>query len=285
MGPGRRVRVEPRGEAIYRARVTHRHSEAVARLRFARGIAADTGRLLMSWLGRIESVDRKRAPVDLVTAADRAAEALLGDAIARAWPDDGFIGEETGASAGGGDWTWVVDPLDGTTNFVHRLPRFCVSIGILHCEHPAVGVIHQPSASTTWHAVQGEGAWCGGRRLAVSATDELGSSLLATGFPYDRAARAADLLGPVQRCFERARGLRRFGSAALDLVDVAEGRFDGFWEDGLSPWDLAAGVLLVREAGGTVTGYGGAPFVLSRGEVIASNGPIHGALVALVDGP
>lgn len=249
----------------------------------------------MSWLHRLDregGVERKRTSIDLVTEADRASEALCRSAVAATFPDDEFLGEEGGlisarAASSGSDvsrWRWVVDPLDGTTNFVHGVLRFCVSIGVMWGDETLVGVVHHPASRTTWSARRGRGAWCEGRRLRVTSARTLAESLLATGFPYDRATRAPELLAPARRCLEQARGLRRMGSAAMDLVDVARGSFDGFWESDLSPWDLAAGVLLVREAGGRVTGYGGAPFDLDAGHLVATNGLVHDALIALVAG-
>ncbi|MGB0591398.1 MAG: inositol monophosphatase family protein [Myxococcota bacterium] len=257
-------------------------SECHERIALARKLALAAGDLLLSYFGRLEHIERKGA-VDLVTEADKAAEALIADAVAEAFPEDGFLGEEGGLSgAEEARWSWVVDPLDGTTNFVHRVPHFAVSIGLLFEGAPYAGVVRHICRHETYHAVRGEGAWCGERRLEVTSRRVLSDCLLATGFGYDRAQRADELLAPVKRALEQGRGLRRMGSAALDLVDVAQGLYDGFWEDALNPWDVAAGVVLVQEAGGQVTAFGGRPMTIDGGSFIATNGLIHEAIIALV---
>jgi myo-inositol-1(or 4)-monophosphatase len=198
-------------------------------------------------------VSSKTTATDPVSAADRAAEKLIASRLAEARPDDGLLGEEGQAPRRGtSGLRWVVDPLDGTVNFLYGLPSWCVSVA---CEDDAgslVGVVHDPNRDETFHAVRGGGAWCDGQRLAVSGVDDLARTLLATGFAYDPATRrdwaddVADLLGHV-------RDLRRGGSAALDLAWTAAGRFDAYLEFGLAPWDWAAGSLLVTEAGGTLS--------------------------------
>jgi myo-inositol-1(or 4)-monophosphatase len=238
---------------------------------------------LMSWFGRALDVDRKGA-VDLVTNADRAAEGLIAAGLAEAFPDDDFLGEETGgAGRGDADWRWVVDPLDGTTNFVHGLPRFAVSIGAWFRGEPTLGVVMAPAEGHVYVGATGRGAHKNGAPMAVSTTDVLGDALLATGFPYDRRDTVDDLLRPLRSALLSGRGIRRMGSAALDLVDVARGAFDGYWEPRLSPWDVAAGVVLVREAGGTVTGFRGAPFDPARPHIVASNGRLHAELLQVLD--
>lgn len=235
----------------------------------------------MRYFGRLETVEHK-GTVDLVTAADKGAEALIAQAVAEAFPEDSFLGEEGGLSgAEGATWAWVVDPLDGTTNFVHRVPHFAVSIGILHQGEPYAGVVRHVCRGETYHASRGQGAWCDERPLRVSERRALSSCLLATGFSYDRAERAEALLVPFKRALERGRGVRRMGAAALDFADVAQGLYEGYWEDGLNPWDVAAGIVLVQEAGGHVTAFGGEPLSLEGGTFIASNGHIHDAMIEL----
>ena len=248
--------------------------EIAARLELARGAAEAAGKVLMAHFGRLTAVARKGA-VDLVTAADHASEDHLVRVISRAFPGDAILAEERGgAGAQDAPWCWVVDPLDGTTNFVHRLDHFAVSVGLTWRGEPVAG--------ETYHGAVGAGAWCGGRRLAVSETSDLADALVGTGFPYDRRDVAGALLAPVERALQACRGIRRFGAAALDLARVATGSLDGFWEPRLAPWDMAAGVALVREAGGRVSAYGGAPFELGGASVVASNGHIHEALVGVV---
>lgn len=254
------------------------------RLALAERLARLAGDELMRWFGRTLEIDRKGA-VDLVTAADRAAEALIARGLAEAFPGDDFLGEETGASGrGDASWRWVVDPLDGTTNFVHGLPRFAVSIGAWFQGEPTLGVITAPAEGHVYVAATGRGASKDGVPIRVSTTDTLGDALLATGFPYDRRDTVDELLRPLRAALLAGRGIRRMGAAALDLVDVARGAFDGYWEPRLSPWDVAAGVVLVREAGGCVTGFGGAPFDPARPHIVASNGRLHASLLKVLDG-
>jgi len=257
----------------------------VARLALARDVADAAGAVLERHRGRLREVTKK-GDIDLVTEADRAAEAAVVTAIARAFPDDRLIAEEGAARGGARDdgFTWYVDPLDGTTNFVHGLPWFAVSIGVTFRGEPVVGVIHAPALRRTWTAARGQGAFADGVRLHVSDADTLRDALLATGFPYDRDRTAHALVGPVERALVAARGLRRMGAAALDLACVADGTFGGYWEPRLKPWDLAAGIVLVREAGGRVTDHAGGDTMLATGDVIASNGRLHDALTRVVHG-
>lgn len=236
----------------------------------------------MGHFGRLSGHDHKGA-VDLVTVADREAEALVKDGLLGAFPADAFLGEEGGTSGVmDAPWCWVVDPLDGTTNYVHGLPHFAVSIGLLHHGQPVVGVLLHPPRRQLFHAVVGHGAWLGQQRLLVSTESDLGASLIATGFPYDRRDTADRLTEVLAGVLRTARGVRRQGAAACDLIEVAQGVFEGFWERALNPWDVAAGVVLVTEAGGRVSGFGGRPLTLDGGEIIASNGLVHDALAAVV---
>ena len=254
------------------------------RVELARVLGCKAGATLMKYFGAISRVGYKGG-VDLVTEADEAAEALVRAGIAASFPHDRILAEETGASGDEtGAWCWVIDPLDGTTNFVHGVRRFAVSIGITYRDEPVAGVIYEPVNQATYYASVGEGAWCDANPLKVSEQESLKESLLVTGFPYDRGECAQELTEIVARALEQARGLRRFGAACLDLVDVARGVFDGYWEPRLCPWDMAAGVVLVREAGGTVSRYGGKDFSLRSPDLIASNGRIHPALIKMVAG-
>jgi myo-inositol-1(or 4)-monophosphatase len=259
-------------------------------------------------LGGHARAQSKASERDLVTEFDRAAEALLVARLAAAFPDDAVVAEEGGGRAGGSGARWLVDPLDGTTNFAHGLPLFCVSIARELGPPPLgpgpkargglppsmdggaggpqsggaveVGVVHAPALGLTFAARRGEGATLGGAPIRVSDEARLEHALLATGFPYDSAESADDNLAQFTALQKRAQGVRRFGSAALDLALVAAGRFDGYWEMKLKPWDLAAGTLLVEEAGGRVTGWSGGPSVLDRGACVATNGRVHDALLA-----
>lgn len=206
--------------------------------------------------------------IDLVTDADRAAEEAVLGFLRQRYPGHAILAEESGASRGSG-LRWVVDPLDGTTNYAHRVPHFCVSVGVDGPDGVLAGAIYNPMLDELFSAARGQGATLNGRPLKVSGTTELGQSLLCTGFPYDVHERPEGPVGLLRRFIVRAQGMRRTGSAALDLAYVATGRFDGFFEFGLKPWDVAAGSLLVQEAGGTMVRIDGAPFQVGIGDVLA----------------
>ena len=218
---------------------------------------------------------RHKGAVDLVTEVDLACEEAIREVLARGAPGTAVLGEETGATGSNSDTgRWVVDPLDGTTNFAHGYPVFCVSIAWEETGETVLGVVYDPTRDELFQVERGQGALCNGARVRVSATQLLADSILATGFPYDRATNPRNY-AEFRHLTQRTHGVRRSGSAALDLAYVACGRLDGFWEPGLQPWDLAAGCLLVREAGGRVTDYRGGPFTPYDGDVAASNGPLH----------
>ena len=218
---------------------------------------------------------------DLVTDADTAAEQRIVDFLGQRFPGHGILAEERGACAGQGEYTWIVDPLDGTTNYAHRVPHFCVSVAVQDREGIAAAAVFDPVRGELFEAGRGRGAWLGEERLRVSREARVGRALLGTGFPYsvwDRPDRPLKLFDTFVR---RAQGIRRAGSAALDMSYVAAGRYDGFFEFSLKPWDIAAGTLLVREAGGTVTDLVGAPLDFAVCDVMSSNGALHEELVRL----
>ncbi len=222
---------------------------------------------------------RHKGAVDLVTEVDLACEEAIREVLARGAPGTAVLGEETGATGSNSDTgRWVVDPLDGTTNFAHGYPVFCVSIAWEEAGETVLGVVYDPTRDELFQAERDRGALCNGARIRVSATPLLADSILATGFPYDRATNPRNY-AEFRHLTQRTQGVRRSGSAALDLAYVACGRLDGFWEPGLQPWDLAAGCLLVIEAGGTVSGPRGQPFTPYDGDVAASNGSLHAALL------
>lgn len=241
-------------------------------------IAAEAGTLLMSRFGQALSVELK-GEVDLVTEMDRRSEALIVSRLSQEFPGTAVLAEEGERGQDAGEGLWIVDPLDGTTNYAHGFPVFAVSIAFERAGILELGVVFDPTRGESFAAARGGGARLNGRPLSVSRRDNLGQSLLATGFPYDIRTSDRDNLAEFGLFARRARGIRRAGAAALDLAYVAAGRFDGFWEEKLSPWDVAAGALLVTEAGGTVTGYGGEPPVIRSGRLIASNGQIHPFMV------
>ncbi len=224
-------------------------------------------------------IAEKSRRADIVTDADRASEALLIERLLAATPRAAILAEESGARGGRSDERWIVDPLDGTTNYAHGYPIYCVSIAYERAGVVEIGVVHAPAMRETFVAVRGAGARRNGDPIAVSPIGGIGEAMLCTGFhPADYATNA--------RCFaaasERAQAVRRDGSAALDLAYTAMGRFDGFWEFGLAPWDLAAGALLVAEAGGAVSSVDGGRFELDGRSVLADNGALHQELSALL---
>lgn len=215
-----------------------------------------------------------KGPIDLVTEVDLAAEAAIRAVLEQGTPGVPILAEEGGGAAGAAT-RWIVDPLDGTTNFVHGFPSYAVSVALEVDGVLAAGCIYDPIHDAAYTAARGEGAWCEGRRLRVSQTATLDAALLITGFAYDRRERADFYLRFVRAFLIRSQGLRRAGSAAMDLCHLAAGRADGYWEFGLSPWDVAAGALLVEEAGGRVSDVLLGPLDLARPRLLASNGRIH----------
>lgn len=231
---------------------------------------------------RPRQVDLKGA-IDLVTEIDLACEAAIREVLAKHTPDVPVLGEE-GGGAEGATTRWIVDPLDGTTNFVHGFPFFCVSIALERDGVLEAGVVIDGVRGEVFAAARGRGATADGQRIRVSDTRELASALVGTGFPYDSREKAAFYLTFVQRALERTQGIRRAGAAALDLAMVACGRLDAFWEFRLSPWDVAAGQLLVEEAGGRCSGHDGAAMPREmRMHPLASNGFLHDAMMRLLD--
>ena len=240
-------------------------------------IAREAGELLMSYFARHVKVEYK-GEVDVVTEADRASEALILDRLQARFPRHDVVGEEGARRETGSDYKWYVDPLDGTTNFAHGFPVFCVSMGLEHRGQLIAGVVYDPTRGEMFSAEKGSGAYLNQRRIHVSKTARLAESLVATGFPSHKRHQNPNIHFYHQITL-RTHGVRRAGSAALDLACVASGRFDGFWEFNLNPWDLAAGVLLAEEAGGQVTGFHGQPFRLADRDVVASNGLVHADLL------
>jgi len=240
-------------------------------------IAREAGALLMDYFHQHLKIEYK-GEADLVTAADRASEVLIRDRIRKQWPAHDVLGEEQGLSDQGSEYRWYVDPLDGTTNFAHGFPVFCVSMGLEHMGRRIAAVVYDPTRDELFSAEQGKGAQLNGETIHVSKTATLKESLLATGFPSQKRHKNPNIYFYHQITLH-THGVRRAGSAALDLCNVASGRFDGFWEFNLNPWDTAAGVLIVEEAGGKVTRFDGSPFVIDSRETVASNRLIHEALV------
>jgi len=254
--------------------------------RVARAAVSDAGDLLRSRWRTAKTVGYKGA-VDLVTDSDRASEALVVSRLQQAFPEHHIVAEE--ASSGAtlprphpGAHVWYLDPLDGTTNFAHGYPQFCVSLALAHGAELQFGIVYDPVRDETFVAQRGRGATLNGEPIRVSAVDDLDRALVGTGFPYDRRLRTDFYLGFVADFITRAQDVRRAGAAALDLCYVACGRFDGFWEWRLQPWDTAAGALIVREAGGRVSDFRGEGFDLYGEQTLASNGFLHAAMIGVL---
>lgn len=253
-------------------------------------IAREAGDLLRQGYGQRKEINSKSSAIDLVTQYDTAAEALIAGRLQAAFPTYRLLGEEGGEqNHTGNSRIWYVDPLDGTNNFAHGFPVFCVSLALYDGNRPLVGVIYDPLRDECFHGAAGTGAFLTGAngqpaRLQVGQATTLTDSLLATGFPYDRHTSAEDNLVQLAALLKRAQGLRRAGSAALDLAYVAAGRLDGYWEYKLSPWDVAAGVLLVQEASGRVTDTANQPLVIAADKLslIAANDTIHSQIWAIL---
>ncbi len=238
------------------------------------------GAVLKSFWGQLKQVQEKGRSGDLVTEADKAAEVAVLDVLQRHLSDHAILAEESGASGDQDNpFLWAVDPLDGTTNYAHQFPLCAVSIGLLIEGVPSVGVVYNPILDELYQAATGLGATCNRQPIHVSDTPTLDKSLLVTGFAYDRRETIDNNYAEFCQFTHLTQGVRRGGSASVDLAFVASGRLDGYWERGLSPWDLAAGVVLVREAGGTVTAYDGSPFDIYSGRTLATNGPLHSAMI------
>lgn len=246
--------------------------------------ALSAGETLIKKFGRIIHAAFK-GERDLVTEADRMSEEVVVSTIRKAFPRHRICAEERGCIGEGevqDEFEWFIDPLDGTTNFAHGVPIFAVSVGLVSHGTLVLGVVYNPVAKELFVAQSGRGAFLNGIRIGVSKVSDIGRALLATGFPYDMSDRADNNLDNFTRVATRAQGVRRLGVASIDLAYVACGRFDAFWEPGLAPWDVAAGVVLVREAGGAVTDYSGREPLLNSGQIVASNGKVHGSLLQIL---
>ena len=249
---------------------------AAAALKASRGLLRD--------FGEVEQLQvSKKGPADFVSAADLRAERIVLRELARARPDYGSLSEERGATEGrGSNRRWLVDPLDGTTNFLHGVPHFCISIGLEEDGQIVAGTIYDPLRDEMFWAEKGAGAFLNDRRLRVSARGDLHDAIVATGVPHHGRVGHEPFLKQMESMMAEVAGIRRLGSAALDLAYVAAGRYEGYWEAGLSPWDLAAGIIIVREAGGFVSDLAGGDTMLDCGDVIASNDQLHRQFASLI---
>ena len=261
----------------------HPHEEienVTSELETALSAARKAGEVLRTGFGAEHAITYK-GEVDIVTEVDAEAERVIREELLGAFPTYGMLAEEGGELAGEEDARWIVDPLDGTTNYAHGLPIFCVSIALERSGEVVLGVIHDPMGEETFVGERGQGATLNDQPIEVSDTEELIRALIATGFPYDRTEmpEALELFG---RLAESTRGMRRLGSTALDLCYVASGRLDAYYERGIWPWDLAAGSVILEEAGGKLTNYRGDLLDLDGREIVASNGHLHPAMTRLM---
>ncbi len=249
----------------------------------ASSAAREAGAFLKESVGRVKNIEHKMGQFrNLVSEIDKGSEAKIIAAIKERYPDHGILAEESGGADGRSDYKWVIDPLDGTTNFLHGVPIFCVTIGIEHKGEVVAGVSYDPNRDELFTAERGSGAFLNGERLAVTTAGTLQEALMVTGFPYHLADTPEGPLVHFNNFTRVSQGIRRLGSAALDLAYIAAGRFDGYWEISLNPWDMAAGVVIVREAGGMVTDFQGRPVDIYRKEILATNGKIHDACMEVL---
>jgi myo-inositol-1(or 4)-monophosphatase len=242
------------------------------------------GRIIVRAMDRVDTLNIvAKQRNDFVSEVDRDAEAAIIDVLHTAYPDHGILGEEHGTSFSGEEYNWIIDPLDGTTNFLHGIPHFAVSIGLKYRNRLEHAVIIDPVRNEEFTASRGSGAQLNGRRLRVSNRHRLEDALLATGIPFkDVETNLQPYMAMLQAFTQQCRGIRRAGSAALDLAYVAAGRADGFWELGLKPWDMAAGVLLIHEAGGLVSDFFGEERYLDNGNIVAANPKIFKAMLQVI---
>ncbi|MBO1054929.1 MAG: inositol monophosphatase [Dolichospermum sp. DET73] len=242
--------------------------------------ALAAGVVLQDYLGKLEdAITEKGRPGDLVTAADKASEQVILEVLRRHFPQHSILAEESGKLGNqDNEFLWAIDPLDGTTNYAHQYPCFAVSIGLMIQGVPKVGVIYDPFRDELFRAAAGLGATRNRRPIQVSQTAELGKSLLVSGFAYDRRETPDNNYAEFCHLTHLTQGVRRDGAAALDLAYVACGRVDGYWERGIAPWDVVAGIILVQEAGGNVTAYDETPIKIESGRILATNGYLHDSL-------
>ena len=253
-------------------------------LNFAMETAREAGQILLEKFGRKINISLK-GDINLVTEADLASEKLIIERIRSYYPKHSILAEESGESSaivdGDKRWKWIVDPLDGTTNYAHGYPCFAVTLALEHDGEIVVGVTFDPTRNEMFSAERGGGAHLNNRQIRVSATEKLADALVVTGFPYNFKGKE-DFAKHLTDFLMRSRGVRRDGSAAIDMAYVACGRFDGFWEEGLNPWDVAAGKLLIEEAGGRLSYYDGAPFSIYSPPICGSNSLIHNEMLEVL---
>ena len=239
------------------------------------------GKVLMKYFNTGLAVEYK-GRIDPVTAADKTSQKVITAILKKEFPGHSVIGEEDVEKKACSEYCWVIDPLDGTVNYIHDIPFFCVSIALIVKGKTAAGAIYAPRLNELFTARRGAGAFLNGKRIAVSPNDRIVRSLVVTGFPYDIRAERRRVMESLSKVLSNAQGVRRLGSAAMDLAYVASGRFDAFWEKGLKAWDVAAGALIVQEAGGKVTEFDGGKNYIFGNTILASNGKIHSKMINMI---
>lgn len=250
----------------------------------ATGAAFRSAEILNRFFGKLTDIGKKKSPDDLVTEADIASEKQIIETIRSKFPDHDILAEESGwHQTGKSPYRWIIDPLDGTTNYAYQIPIFSISIGFAIDNEMMVGLVLNPVSGELFTAIRGQGAFLNGTPISVSGRKDIGEALLVTGFPYDVDQILRNAMRRFEACLTAARGVRRLGSAALDLCFVACGRFDGFWEEHLKPWDTAAGIVIAAEAGAVITDFSGHPFTVDKKEILAANGHIHGQLQSILE--
>jgi myo-inositol-1(or 4)-monophosphatase len=242
----------------------------------------ESGDILLRHFGAVHNIEYKTTEFDVVTDADKESEARIIELIRANFPDHKIVAEESGADTSGeGEFKWIIDPLDGTTNFAHAMPLFAVSIGIEHNGEIIMGAVYNPCARELFYAEKDSGAWLNEESIKVSDISDMGKALLVTGFPYDRSS-IDEIIAVFQKLLVRSHGVLRLGSAALDLCYVACGRLEGFWEFWLSPWDTAAGYLILSEAGGKITDFQGNPYSPYTPQILATNDHLHEEILMIL---
>jgi len=253
-------------------------------LRIAQEAALEAGTFLKESVGKVKSIETKKGEIrNLVSEIDRGSEERIIRRIRKQYPGHAILAEESGETTAGAEFRWIIDPLDGTTNFLHGLPIFSVTIAVEHRGEIVAGITYNPNMDELFVAEKGAGAFLNGERISVSRTGQLINSLVVTGFPYNIAENPDNAAGHFVNFLFASRAVRRLGSAAIDLAYVAMGRFDGFWEVSLQPWDMAAGVLLVHEAGGRTSDFHGNATSVYHRPIVASNGLIHNEMVGVLE--
>lgn len=252
-------------------------------LQFAKKLAYDAGKMALTYQKTSFGVHTKSSVNDLVTDIDKVCDEFITKTILTHFPDHSILSEESGVKEGTGEYKWIIDPIDGTTNFAHGLPLFAISIAIVHKGKPIIGVVEIPGLGETFWAQEGKGAFIGMKPIHVSKTGNMQQALFGTGFPYERTApRYKKTMELFDAFYAASQGVRRFGSASVDLCFVACGRFDGFWEYDLQPWDVAAGKIILEEAGGTVTNMDGSTFNPKLKNIVGSNGLLHSDMLRVI---